>query len=70
MDRVDQRVKKGGHGIPEDVIRKCYVQSMKNFTQIYSRFDNVMVLNNSDLYTLMYRKKDNSVWFDFLLDIK
>ncbi len=66
VDRVDQRVKKGGHGVPEEVIRKRYVSSMKNFQQLYPQFDNVIVLNNTGLYTLMYRKQDNMEWYDFL----
>lgn len=66
IDRVKQRVEKGGHGIPDDVIRRRYVQSMDNFKKLNERFDDVIVLNNSDMYSLIYRKQSNLEWYDFL----
>ena len=33
--RVKQRVKQGGHGIPEDVIRRRFARSRRNFQTVY-----------------------------------
>lgn len=35
IQRVAERVQKGGHHIPEDVIRRRYVGGLKNFFSIY-----------------------------------
>lgn len=66
IERVNQRVEKGGHGVPEEVIRRRYTQSMDNFKKLHEQFDNVIVLNNSDMYSLIYRKQGNIEWYDFL----
>lgn len=33
--RVRARVKKGGHGIPDEVVRRRYARSMTNFVKLY-----------------------------------
>lgn len=34
--RVAQRVKQGGHNIPEDIIRRRFAAGLKNFEQLYA----------------------------------
>ena len=36
IDRVAQRVKQGGHHIPEDVIRRRFATGKRNFEQLYA----------------------------------
>lgn len=66
LDRVDQRVRKGGHGIPEETIRKRYINSMENLKKIQMNFDNVLVLDNSDMYHILYKRDKNIVSIDNL----
>lgn len=48
IERVKGRVKDGGHGIPEDVVRRRYKSGIKNLLQLYLPIvDNWMVINNS-----------------------
>ena len=35
IDRVAQRVRLGGHHVPEDVIRRRHTQGWRNFTEVY-----------------------------------
>ena len=35
IKRVEQRVKQGGHGIPEEVIRRRFDRSRRNFQTVY-----------------------------------
>ena len=47
--RVVQRVQQGGHGVPDDVIRRRFAAGMTNFLQIYRhRVDYWMRFDNSD----------------------
>lgn len=47
ISRVKERVLKGGHGIPEDVINKRYLSSLKNLKEILPICDNVYIYDNS-----------------------
>ena len=47
--RVAMRVASGGHSIPEDVIRRRYNRSRKNFLELYSQLaDCWQVFDNSE----------------------
>jgi|APTNR8051073442_1049403.scaffolds.fasta_scaffold48125_2 predicted ABC-type ATPase len=35
IDRVAERVRQGGHGVPADVIRRHFVAGLRNFEQVY-----------------------------------
>ena len=35
IDRVKERVRQGGHSIPEDVIRRRFINGLKNFNDAY-----------------------------------
>lgn len=46
--RVENRVKEGGHNIPENVIRRRYMSGLKNFFKLYLPvIDNWLFVNNS-----------------------
>lgn len=48
VSRVKNRVKEGGHNIPEHVIRRRYENGLKNFFKLYLPIiDNWMFINNS-----------------------
>lgn len=48
IDRVRQRVKEGGHDVPEPVIRRCYEAGWNNFQKIYKNLvDEWAVYDNS-----------------------
>jgi predicted ABC-type ATPase len=74
-DLAETRVKEGGHNIPEDVIRRRYVNGLKNFFGIYeSIVDEWMLIDNSgEPYEIIARKnstgeilKNTDTW-NFLL---
>lgn len=48
IQRVAERVEKGGHFIPPEVVRRRYVAGLRNFFAIYSPFvDSWMVCDNT-----------------------
>ena len=50
VERVKIRVSEGGHNIPEDVIRRRYVNGIKNLFEIYLPIvDEALVFDNSDV---------------------
>jgi len=49
VERVAERVQRGGHNIPPDVIRRRYEKSLKNFFNLYRQLcDFWLMLDNSD----------------------
>jgi len=50
ISRVQERVRAGGHSVPEEVIRRRFARGLRNFFQLYeSFFDAWLILNNSAL---------------------
>ncbi len=48
VQRVGERVKQGGHDVPELVVRRRYVRSMSNFFNVYRPIaDSWLMLDNS-----------------------
>lgn len=46
--RVEERVRRGGHAVPAEVVRRRYDRSLKNFFCLYSLFaDSWMMMDNS-----------------------
>ena len=46
--RVNQRVKEGGHNVPEDVVRRRYHSGLRNFETLYKPIvDEWVVIDNS-----------------------
>ncbi len=44
---VHERVKKGGHGVPDEVVKKRYNQSNHNLAAVAFKADNVVIFDNS-----------------------
>jgi predicted ABC-type ATPase len=50
VERVASRVRRGGHHIPEDVIRRRFDAGLSNFSQLYqSRANHWLMYENTDL---------------------
>jgi predicted ABC-type ATPase len=47
LARVAERVRQGGHGIPDDVVRRRFVAGRKNFQQVYKRLVDTWTLYDS-----------------------
>jgi len=60
IERVKSRVASGGHGIPEDVIRKRYEASLDMLTRVAPLCDFVVVYDNSKAYNKVAIYKDDS----------
>ena len=43
INRVHERGKKGGHGVPDEVVKKRYNQSNNNLTTVAFKADNVVI---------------------------
>jgi predicted ABC-type ATPase len=57
IERVRQRVLKGGHDIPESTITRRYTESINNFLTCCHLFDEVHIIDNSqDAYNLQLSK--------------
>ncbi|MFS1664100.1 zeta toxin family protein [Streptococcus sp. zg-JUN1979] len=64
INRVSDRVKKGGHGVDSDLIRKRYVQSLKNLKKISKVVDRVKIYDNTKDFTLHYYREKERIVFD------
>jgi len=63
LSRVQERVSRGGHDVPEPVIRRRFVRSMQNFLSHYRRLaDSWTLFDNSDATpTVVALEKDKRV---------
>ena len=50
IERVANRVKNGGHGIPDETIEKRYSQSMENLAKAIPLCDQVIILDNTEQF--------------------
>lgn len=67
-ERVDLRVKKGGHGIPHKDIERRYIESLENLTKIISICDEINIYDNTDIFKLVVCIQDgNLAWKDDIL---
>ena len=67
-ERVDLRVKKGGHGIPHKDIERRYFESLENLTKIILICDEINVYDNTDIFKLVLRMEQGKlVWKDDIL---
>lgn len=64
IDRVQQRVAKGGHGISTSLIKKRYQQSLVNFKKIAVLCDNLIIYDNTDGMRLVYQQSAQQVKVD------
>jgi predicted ABC-type ATPase len=47
--RVAERVRRGGHAVSEDIIRRRYARSFDNFFNLYSQFANSWVMMDNSI---------------------
>ncbi|MGO5158156.1 zeta toxin family protein [Lactobacillus amylovorus] len=61
VERVKERVAKGGHGVPEELIRKRYYESLNNLNRLISKFDIVKIYDNSKNFRILYQRIETEV---------
>lgn len=66
IERVNQRVNNGGHGIPPDLIKKRYTQSFKNLPEVSYKSDNVFIYDNSKGFANVYGREQGKIRYNFL----
>lgn len=59
--RIAGRVKKGGHGIPDDIVEKRYIETLENLKVVLSKVDQAEIYDNSICYNLIAVKQDGIV---------
>lgn len=47
IKRVKERVRRGGHGIPDETIRKRFYKSLENLQEVLTLCDNLYIYDNS-----------------------
>lgn len=63
--RVKERVAKGGHGIPEEVIDRRYPKSLANLKKLSPFFDNIEIYDNTHSFKIVYsRNKYKAITLD------
>jgi predicted ABC-type ATPase len=61
IERIESRLKKGGHDIPADIVRRRYYRSIDNFLNIYTNLANEwLLLDNSESHPNLIARKDEN----------
>lgn len=55
IERVRERVSRGGHNVPVIDVRRRYARSLRNLANIYPLVDRLLVLDNSSIRKRMKR---------------
>lgn len=63
VQRVDQRVAKGGHGIPETDVRRRYEQSMQNLKEIIPVCNEVDIYDNTNSFVFVASYQEGKLLF-------
>ncbi|KRM40607.1 atpase [Lactobacillus hamsteri DSM 5661 = JCM 6256] len=63
IERVKNRVEKGGHDIPEEIIIKRYPQSLQNLSKLVNMFDTVDLFDNSEKYVSVLSRNNKKITF-------
>lgn len=61
IDRVQERVDKGGHGIAPELIKKRYSQSLKNLVAVSAYVDQVKIFDNTYKLILVYARNHQEI---------
>jgi predicted ABC-type ATPase len=64
VDRVDLRVKKGGHDVPKDKIRDRWHRSLNQLPWFLNEADWALLFDNSDTLRIVGRKRDGLIELD------
>lgn len=69
LERIAERVAKGGHDIPEELVMKRYTQTFENLKYILPFFDNIDIFDNSSKeFSRVYKKIGQDIVLDSLDD--
>ncbi|MDC7956389.1 zeta toxin family protein [Fusobacterium simiae] len=60
-ERVRNRVLRGGHNIPSDIIEKRYYESLKNLEKIVSKCDVIEIYDNSKVFSRVFYYENNQI---------
>ncbi|WP_267202511.1 zeta toxin family protein [Limosilactobacillus kribbianus] len=60
VSRVQQRVAKGGHGVPEELIRRRYKISLIRLNQLAKYFDEANIYDNSTSHAVLVFSREGS----------
>lgn len=62
LERIAMRVARGGHDIPEDIVRRRFYESADNLVKIKDNFDMLHVIDNSEaFFSLQYSLVDKQI---------
>lgn len=61
IGRIKQRVEKGGHGVPDELVRKRFKQSLDNLPKIARIVDNVQVFTNDDESEMVFARSGEKI---------
>lgn len=63
IKRVHERVKKGGHGIADDLVKRRYFESMNNLKEMINYFDEVNIFDNTVNFRRVYKRTGAKVFY-------
>ena len=63
ISRVNERVRNGGHGIPEEIIKKRFKESYSNLFKILLYCDSYKIFDNTIFFNKIIEKTENEVIF-------
>lgn len=61
ITRVHERVKKGGNGVLDEVVKKRYSQSNHSLPAVAFKADNVLIYDNRQKFVSVYRREYDQV---------
>lgn len=64
--RIKNRVLRGGHDIPVDVVEKRYYESLQNLEKILSKCDVIEVYDNSEKFYRIFYYENNKIFLNNL----
>lgn len=59
--RIEQRVLKGGHNIPEKIVEKRYIESLENLKKLIGKADKLYIYDNSIKFENIAKIRDGIV---------
>jgi predicted ABC-type ATPase len=68
VQRVNRRVRKGGHGIESAIVKRRYQQSLDNLPIISTVVDQMSIFDNTTELKLVYARNQKDILFDQLYD--
>lgn len=64
-ERIKLRVKKGGHGIPDDAVERRYIESLENLKLVKNICDRINIYDNTNKFKLIMTIENGLItWSD------